>query len=375
MVFAVAYIIIFFIADIIFSISNMRLYVNDLRKRLIYIFFIVSLAVVAYCMKPPSTWDLSRNYILLDIIRNSQLSFNQFVFGGNATYGADGYRSLIFYNIYRFIFVKVFDNNAWFQTITTIIVYALQFYIIYDYKKVENKENIPISLILLLSFTFMPFVYVVSGIRNALAASIMGVAIYLYLYKKIVLKAILLVIMAITIHPSVVIALPFVILCKMNLGSKGILCVAISSFGFQLIASVFSNSSVFFLRQIGESYLLYSGNNQYRGGRGNLYGILIVSIFFILYFLWNRKNKTNKETENDINNFLMLLLVYMVGNFLNYDLVLRPGYIVSMFAPLLANKMQDLVKKRNLKLILNFLLILTCLYVNYKCFQILIEAF
>lgn len=375
MVFAVAYIIIFFIADILFSISNMRLYVNDLRKRLIYIFFIVSLAVVAYCMKPPSTWDLSRNYILLDIIRKSQLSFNQFVFGGNATYGADGYRSLIFYNIYRFIFVKFFDNNAWFQTITTIIVYALQFYIIYDYKKVENKENIPISLILLLSFTFMPFVYVVSGIRNALAASIMGVAIYLYLYKKIVLKAFLLVIMAITIHPSVVIALPFVILCKMNLGSKGIVCVAIASFGFQLIASVFSNSSVFFLRQIGKSYLLYSGNNQYRGGRGNLYGILIVSILFILYFLWNRKNKTNKETENDINNFLMLLLVYMVGNFLNYDLVLRPGYIVSMFAPLLANKMQDLVKKRNLKLILNFLLILTCLYVNYKCFQILIEAF
>ena len=372
MIFAVTYIGFFLITPVVFTTFNKRLNVGDTQKKIVYSVFVIALAVVAYCMKPPSTWDLSRNYILLDTIRNSGLSFYQFVFGGKATYIADGYRSLIFYNIYRYLFVNVFNNNAWFQTITAIIVYTIQFYIIYDYRR---EKDISITLTMLLSFAFLPFVYVTSGIRNALAASIMGITIYLYLYKKRIVWPILLAIIAITIHPSVLIAVPFVILSRMRMGVKGVIWVAVVSFGTQLLATLLSNSGVTFLRQIGKSYLLYSGSSQYRGGRGNLYGILIMTVVFILYFLWNRKSRFDKNAEKDVNEFLMLLLVYMAGNFLNYDLVLRPGYIIGMFGPFLANKMQNLDQKRSVRMILNFIIILSCVYVNYKCFQILIDAF
>lgn len=375
MIFAVTYIGFFLITPVVFTTFNKRLNVSDTQKKIVYSVFVIALAAVAYCMKPPSTWDLSRNYILLDTIRNSGLSFYQFVFGGKATYIADGYRSLIFYNIYRYLFVNAFNNNAWFQTITAIIVYTIQFYIIYDYRRDRDKKDISITLTMLLSFAFLPFVYVTSGIRNALAASIMGITIYLHLYKKRIVWPILLAIIAITIHPSVLIVVPFVILSRMRMGVKGVIWVAVVSFVTQLLATLLSNSGVTFLRQIGKSYLLYSGSSQYRGGRGNLYGILIMTVVFILYFLWNRKSRFDENAEKDVNEFLMLLLVYMAGNFLNYDLVLRPGYIIGMFGPFLANKMQNLDQKRSVRIILNFIIILSCVYVNYKCFQILIDAF
>ncbi len=375
MIIAVSYIGFFLIMPIIFAVFNRKMYISDAQKKVIYSFFVIALAVVAYYMRPPSSWDLSRNYILLDTIRNSGLSFYQFVFGGKATYIADGYRSLISYNIYRYIYVNVFSSNIWFQVITVIIVYTIQFYIIYDYGKGKNKKDVSTTLTMLLSFAFLPFVYVTSGIRNALAASIMGLAIYLYLYKKQTMSPILLSIIAITIHPSVLIAVPFVILSKMRMGVKGVVWVAVISFGAQSLAKWISRTDVAFLRQIGKSYLLYSGSNQYRGGRGNLYGILIITVIFIFYFLWNRRNKFGKAFEKDVNRFLMLLLVYMAGNFQNYDLVLRPGYIIGIFSPFLANIMQNSCQKRNLSIALNFIIILASIYVNYKCFQILMEAF
>lgn len=374
MIAATSYIVFFLCISFLTAVFNRRINMSGAQKKIVYTIFVISLATVAYHMNPPRTWDLSRNYMLLNIIRTSGLDFFQFVFGGRATYIADGYRSLTFYNIYRYIFVKIFNNNAWYQTITATIVYMIQFYIIYDYEK-EKRENVSIALILLLSFAFLPFVYVTSGIRNALAVSIMGLAVYWYLYRKQIIKPIILVIISVTIHPSVLIALPFAFLSKREVGIKGIAWVAIASVGFQLLATVFSISGILFLQQIGKSYLHYSGSGQYRGGRGNLYGILILTVIFILYFLWNRKNIQSRTEENEVDTFLMLLLVYMAGNFLNYDLVLRPGYIVGIFSPFLTNRMMNSYTSKNVRLVLNVLIILSGIYVNYKCFQILIEAF
>ncbi len=375
MIIAVAYITFFLITPLVFASFKKRLNVNNTQRKILYVLFVIALAIVAYCIKTPSTWDLSRNYKLLDIIRKSGLSFYQFVFGGMATYIADGYRSLVFYNIYRYIFTHIFNNNAWYQTITTIIVYGIQLFIIYDYNKCNTKNNTLITLIMLLSFSFMPFIYVVSGIRNALAASVMGLAIYLYLYKERKIWPILLGIIAITTHPSVLIVLPFIFLSKMRLGIRGVIWVTIASFGFQLVAILFSSSSVDLLRQIGRSYLLYSGSNQYRGGRGNLYGILILSVAFVFYFIYNDKCNRERKNNKRIDNFLMLILVYMIGNFLNYDLVLRPGYIVGMFAPFLTNVMQTPTRRNIVHLTINIIIILSCVYINYKCFQILIDGF
>ena len=81
-----------------------------------------------------------------------------------------------------------------------------------------------------------------------------------------------------------------------------------------------------------------------------------------------------------ICGFLLFMFTYMLGNFQNYDLVLRPGYIVGMFAPMLSNLMNiDNSNIKNIKTIIkafaDIAVIAFAIYVNYKCFEIFVEAF
>lgn len=382
MILAITYIFLFLGISIICCIGDKTVKHPRLQEWLMSIVFIIAMSTIAYYMKALPTWDLGRNYLLLDHIRTSNLSFFQFVFGGREFYNYDGYRSLIAYNIYRYIIVTLSSNNAWFQTIATFIVYSLQFYIISDYKKIHQNNIAPISLTMLISFTFLPFLYITSGVRNALASSIAGVSVYLYLNKSFKIRAFILLIVAATIHPSTLIVIPFAVLSKLQLGLKSIIIVVISSWGFQAISLLMVQSKILYVRQLGSAYLHYSGNNQYRGGRGNLYGILIISFFLVIqFFLSYRKKRIEKFNETYVENFLILMLIYILGNFQNYDLVLRPGYILGMFAPFFANKMKGSIinfrKEQNIavQIGLNIIIIFLCIYVNYKCMQIFIDAF
>lgn len=385
MIAAEIYIALFLGYSFVITIFHKEEIFKSKTKVVLYILFVVSLAIIAYNMVALPNWDLGRHYLLLDIIRDSNLNFMQFVFGGKKYYDADGYSTLVAYNIYRYIIVRIFKNNAWFQTITTIIVYSLQFYIIYDYEKTEKNIKDPTILVMLISFAFLPLLYVTSGIRNALSASVAALSVYLYLYKKCnVICMIVLMFIAATIHPCVLLVVPFIILAKFKMGLKTVAIVIGAPIVFKIIASIIAKSSFRYLKYLGKSYLLYTGGNQYRGGRGNLYGILIISIIFIFYFWVNRdkeKESLNIKKSSYVNNFIFLMLIYMVENFQNYDMVLRPGYIIGMFSPFLVtqmykNNIQFCGKWNNaVKRVLNFVIMLMCIYVNYKCMELFVNAF
>ena len=383
LIFTNTYIISILIASILF---HKRIRLKKVQSVIFYSLFVVSLAIIAYHMEPPSNWDLSRNFMLLNTIRNSHLSFNEFVFGGRATYIADGYRELLFYNIYRYIIVHIFNDNHWFQTTTVIIVYAIFGYILIDFQYSRNEYNVSFVLSIILSFTFLPFVYVTSGIRNGLAASIIALGIYLYLYKnKNIFIYFLFLFISATIHPAVLITVPFVFLSKVRTGIREIAVVAVMTFLFQYFARLLSTVGNRYLRTIGIYYLRYSGSEKYRGGRGNLYGILILSIIFLGYFIIdNVKHKkisgdfqSYSNETNKIKGFLLYMLVYMIFNFQNYDLVLRPGYIIGMFSPFFAMVMQidENKSQQFIKTLTNIAIVGFSIYVNYKCLEIFVEAF
>ncbi len=386
LIIAITYIISFLLSSILF---HKKIRISKRQATIFWIFFVISLAIIAFQMQPPSNWDLGRNYQLLDTIRNSHLSFIEFVFGGRATYRADGYRNYIFYNIYRYIIVNIFKDNHWFQTITVIIVYTILGYITIDFQFDNNRNDLSNTLSVVISFSFLPFLYVTSGIRNALAASLVGLGVYLYLYKsKNVTIYLVILFISATIHPAVLITLPFVILSKINIGFKETGIVFLLTFLLQNFARLLSSLGNTYLSFIGISYLRYSGTEQYRGGRGNLYGVLVLSlILFIFIILQIRKEKmiSVEDGYDDNGNiricgFLLFMFTYMLGNFQNYDLVLRPGYIVGMFAPMLSNLMNiDNSNIKNIKTIIkafaDIAVIAFAIYVNYKCFEIFVEAF
>ena len=94
-----------------------------------------------------------------------------------------------------------------------------------------------------------------------------------------------------------------------------------------------------------------------------------------------RKNNVGclQKDKVAVEDFILYMMVYMIGNFQNYDLVLRPGYIVGMFAPFLVDQMIEKKPKNSfnkaLKVGSNMLIVIMCVYVNYKCMQIFLEAF
>ena len=383
MIVAITYIMFFLGISLIIFLNRKTLAINSTLKKIIFGIFIISLSVIAYNISAPSNWDLGRNYLLLDVIRDSGLSFRQFVFGGATTYNADGDRTLIVYNIYRYMIVHIFKNNVWYQTITTIIVYLLAGYIIFDYKKDKGERSDSIIIILLMSFTYLPFLYITSGVRNALAASITGVATYMYLYKKEnVLLFICEIVVAAMIHPSILVVVPFAFLAKMHMGRKGAILVIMFLTVFKYIAVLLSKVNIRYLAGVGRSYLIYTGGNRYKGGRGHLYGIIIITAIFIMYFVVEYRGNNVRYSQRDkvaVEDFILYMMVYMIGNFQNYDLVLRPGYIVGMFAPFLVNQMIEKKPKNSFNKALksgsNMLIVLMCVYVNYKCMQIFLEAF
>lgn len=71
----------------------------------------------------------------------------------------------------------------------------------------------------------------------------------------------------------------------MHMGRKGAILVIMFLTILKYIAVLLSKVNIRYLAGIGRSYLIYTGGNRYKGGRGHLYGIIIITAIFIMYFM------------------------------------------------------------------------------------------
>lgn len=338
---SIAYIILF--AGL--SIFQNKLKISKTQNQVLFTLFAFSLSVIAYCMSPPNGWDITVHSILMDQIRQSGISFFDFVFVNKSSIGSRGYADLLSFNILRYIAIKISDNNYILPAICTFICYSIIGYIAIDWREVNGKGSNITALSMLLCFSFLEYGNVISGMRNGLAACILGLAIYLYLYKKKrIYIFIVLCFIAATIHPAALITIPFVIIAKFDIGIIGYISVFVASAIAQTVAKWLTTSDILYFRIVGQKYFSYTSEDQYRASRAPLYTVLIlIVIFLVVYFVGHfRKRSNNVDRSRDlIYNFLAVYMVYILGNIGNYDMVLRPAYVLGPLSPILCSLIVD----------------------------------
>lgn len=365
------------IVFLLFTIFYKKIHITKKQFVVFWGLFVFSLSVLAYNMTPAVGWDVNSHFLYMDQIRASGMSFGNFLINNDTQIGGVSYTSLLAFNILRYIVVHMSDNNFWMPAICIFIDYGILGYIVLDYTLKNNSDYKLNLLTMLLCFTFMPYVHTASGMRNALCASIMGLAAYLFLYKgKNIAWLLLLTFIAVTIHPAAIMTFPFILLAKLNWGFIGYIAVFLISLLAGPLAQWMSYSQISFLALIGRKYINYTSETQYRASRAPLYGVLIITaIFLILYFLLYRRFNV-KGDKKTIYNFLAIYMVYIWGNIGNYDMVLRPAYVIATLSPILCNFLTDKkiwaqtgMKAKSEKLFnisINIAILSVGIYVNYK---------
>ncbi len=348
-----------------------------------FILFSLTLSILAYYVIPPYGWDLRRHFDLLEGIRNSHLSLKEFLFQTRTNIGGSAYTSLVAFNFIRYFIARLTDNNHMLPWLCVLADYLIISYIATDWV-LENTEDGKVDFFsLMLCFSFYPFVHAVSGMRTALSVAIMGLGIYRYLYKrKGICGFIVLAVIAVTIHQVALIAVPFVFLARFRIGVRGIMFVFLASVLLERMTAFFSASGFRYLVRIAWLYNRYTSDNQYRAGRYNLYGdIILMCIMVIIYLLLQKDGDTIflSQKHNEIYSFLIYYMCFVLGNIGNYDLVLRPSYLLGVFAPVLSFLIRKAEAKYvwNDKYLLGFLKIIMygiCMFVCYRHTEILVNG-
>lgn len=345
------------------------------QKKIIVMLIALLMAIIAFHVKPHD-WDIQRHFIWMNEIRSSNLTLFKLLFNNPLGIGGYTYRTLITFNLIRYIICQLTENNHWLPCICTFIDYLIVGYIVFDWYDICDSGNrISLITVLLCGSLLSPF-FIFTGVRASMASCIMALAIYQYICKKkSIISFILLSFAAITIHQVVLFAIPFVFLSKFEIGKKGLIIVGIVSLSLNTIARLFLKSNILFLSTIAKAYLLYTSENQYFGSRYELWSdLIIVGTFVLLYFIFGEQFKKKLFTNNEQKNLYVFLLYYMcfiLGNIGNYDLVVRPCYLLGVFAPVLATIIDSKLVWRGfhariLQILGRTLCVLLCTYTIYK---------
>lgn len=295
-------------------------------------------------MNPGLNWDILRHFEYMNQIRGLDISLFNFLFNNSNSIGSDLYRFLLSFNVLRYCIANIFEDNYFLPAIFTLINYSILGYIIVDWSS-NNYENYKVdAFTMLLSFHFLSFSSIASGLRNALAASIMGLAIYLYLYKsKNIIIFIVLAFIAVTIHPVLLIVIPFVFLSNLNIAAVGYIAVFIISAALMPIAQLFMTSNISFLNFIGRSYYMYTVESTTYSVKVSIYSriitVILIAIFLIVYFFFNKKTKVLEKglSSKKMYKFFAIYMMYVLGNIDYAEMFSRPLFLFGSLAPVLSS--------------------------------------
>lgn len=328
--FSAAYVCLFIALIFVYG----RIKIKERTMKVLFFLFALSLANIAFFKEPPRAWDLTFHLAYMDQIRNSSLSIFEFLFHNTSWVG--GYRFFFTFNLIRYVICQLSENNHWLPWTCVLIDYCIVGYIMYDWSRDHEKNGKVNWLSVLICFGLLPFIHANSGMRNALAFSLMGLGIYLYSYKKKKLLVFLILsAMAVTIHPSVLICIPFVFFARFNLRKKGLIAVFAVSVMIEWAARYLASHATGLFQTVGSLYLTYSGAGQFRLSPVILFGTLaIVGLFFAQCCIADLSCCT--DAERSIYAFLAYYMCFILSNVGNNDLVVRPAYLLGVFAPVLA---------------------------------------
>lgn len=144
--------------------------IKDRKNSVHYSFLLAGVfAFLAYWVKPRFEMDLTRYFEQVDNLRGvnweffvQTILFEDFLF----------IKNLLFYAISRT------ESNNLLPTIVIWISYFIMIYILTDYAKKKNVSKVELLFALFFLLSVMPFISLVSNVRNILAFSLITLAVY-----------------------------------------------------------------------------------------------------------------------------------------------------------------------------------------------------
>ena len=333
-----------FIAVAFISFILKREIIRSQIKTFLFV-FLAALSVWAFLWDPAPYYDSYKHFQWLNQIRNQKIGLLSFLKNGFSGSKIGNYYGLIGFNILRYIVVTISSNNHVLPFLCTAIDYLIFYYVVIDFIDKEEIDFTWLFVVWAMSFSFLSYFMVVSGIRNALAASIAGLAIYNKLYKKHGhAEYVFLSVMAVTIHPNVALPLLIAIVYPLFKGIKSIFvllfCILFIRFGYTVLQS----SGIPFLSYVGGVIEFYIVDNQYHGEVTTYISDIVVILCSLMLFARNRRT-LHLQSDNQIGEMqnvesircVQFVLVYCLAvlsmafvggtNFLT-----REGYVLGILS-------------------------------------------
>lgn len=317
------------------------------QKKIIFLIFTVSLAALAFLWDPAPYYDLYVHFRYLNQIRYSNMTFWEFLTQTNQSQIIGGpYQSMIAFNIYRYIIAKITVNNHWFSGICTIIDYMIFSYITLDWFKknrISDRWLLPVNI---LAFSLMPYLMVVSGVRNAFAASLVALELYRRLLgENSIWEYIIVGLIAITFHQAVIVAVIMGLVYPLFKGIRGYIFIFLGTISLTELAKILEMYGTGFLKTLGSTFLFYAVQRQYHGELLSFIADIITIVVFVLVFF---TEEMNKEVEkNRKSNLIIVYMIFILTSIVvgSYNVLLRSAYAL---APMSALLITPFAKNRNI---------------------------
>ena len=304
---------------------------------------ILSILIISFCTAliiPKTSYDLTRHYEHLTAIRNSGMGIWKYIFHGAAEISDYNYRSMYTFNALSYIIGRYLPKET-FPLISLLLCYGIFGYILHDYRKKVQLSNFFIATAVMVSNCLMPILYVYSNVRNQMAVSIMALAIYQWIYKrKKMILFIVLSLLAGTIHPIALAAIPFLILSNIKPGIIGILLVGVIPFLLYPLMNAFRYSGTDFLRYIGIKFYNYTFVHEY--SQGYFFFFASIAITTVILLLSLVKKKREQIADQRFVNFLFWYCIFSLANIKSYQIVMRLPYLFGVLSPVIIHLLFDL---------------------------------
>ena len=334
-VFVVSILYIFLYAmylNLSFAFGKIR---NPRRDNMYLCILVVAMAVFGSSINPPSHgWDLYRHYQYLEALRTANYSFTDYMFNFDNILGGGTRSGLYGFKLYFFLMSR-FKSNRLLPFVTLLIVYGIWCYITQDWLQKKNRTEL-LAPSFLLCLATMPYVYVNTGIRNGLAASIVALALYREFEKNgSPIVTAMLVVFSCTIHNAVIIVIPCWILAHFTVKMRTIFILAIGLALLEPVAQLIYAQSIPGISQAANLYLRYIKSDAYFFS----YGYLIVDIIFILLITYAFYHVNKRDNSRLLYRFVLIYALVIMTQIGHYDLVLRPMYVLAMLSGIIVNNL------------------------------------
>lgn len=332
---------------------------NTILKSIIFGLFF---GIIAYIFIPRSDYDLSRHQLYVKSFMNSG-GLNYLI------YKIRFHEYELIPTIYSFIIAK-FNNVNLTQFFVVSLGYGTMYYLVSDYSKRINMNNL--FRIVILMFTIFGFyvLYFISGLYFYIGAIIFSLAFYLDYYKKSNrLTVYLLYFLTIFIHDSMLFPLGILALYKLFKSNINIISMLVISFliffSYTILFHLTYTYSVDFLEPIFKMYSSYLSNGEYmiRLYRGNIFfieisKIMVVLISTIILYV--------KENKNKYYNYIILMILSTLFMVTRSIVMIRFSMVIHLIGIVpLSNYFIEIKNKKNKLLMFVFLSVLSLYYLLY----------